>query len=327
MRSSKRFIAFTIVLFAGIGLLAFFKKKPQEQVATKKVDEIFRAEEPRKTPTAPKESSSKKEAQVQERLEVRADRIRRFFSKGFDKFPIVETITYTSRVPWLKGRPAWIADYASYFETSRHFIARSLNGKLDYETQKVSPGDKFNVLKKDKNVEFYLLVDLATCTMDFYYLDKDLDERVFVKTYHVGVGREDSFSPSGSLTPTGKYLLGGKVAIYKPGVENYYQNQKTHMIEVFGTRWMPFEQEVENCTDSAKGYGFHGVPCVYDKEADMLIEEDMGVGKRNSDGCIRLKRQDVEELFSIVITKPTIVEIVKNRADAVLPMSVENKLE
>ncbi len=172
MRSSKRFIAFTIVLFAGIGLLAFLKKKPEEQVATKKVDEIFRAEEPRKTPTAPKESSSKKETQVQERLEVRADRIRRFFSKGFDKFPIVETITYTSRVPWLKGRPAWIADYASYFETSRHFIARSLNGKLDYETQKVSPGDKFNVLKKDKNVEFYLLVDLATCTMDFYYLDE-----------------------------------------------------------------------------------------------------------------------------------------------------------
>ncbi len=317
--------------------MSLFKKNKNESVATKSVQEVFqkqefKVEQPQQVQPSLEKKESKKEAkkaekEFNEKIEVRSDRIRRFFSKGMDKFPVVETITYTSRVPWLKGRPAWIADYASYFETSRHFIARSLNGKTDYETQRVSPGDKFNVIKKDKNIEFYLLVDLATCTMDFYYLDKDLDERVFVKTYHVGVGREDSFSPSGSLTPTGKYLLGGKVAIYKPGIENYYQNAKTHMIEVFGTRWLPFEQEVENCTDSAKGYGFHGVPCMYDADSSMLIEEKDGVGRRNSDGCIRLTKDDIEELFSIVITKPTIVEIVKHRGDVILPMSVENKLE
>ena len=82
-------------------------------------------------------------------------RLEDFFLKGVDKFPIVETITYTSRVPWLKGRPAWIADYASFHQTSRHFIARSLNGKEDYETQKVSPGDTFNVIKKDKSIVFF----------------------------------------------------------------------------------------------------------------------------------------------------------------------------
>jgi len=252
--------------------------------------------------------------------------VRRLFSKGMDKLPIVETITYSSRVSWLKGRPAWIADYASHYQTSRHFIARSLNGKTDYITQNIAPGSKFNVFRDDKQIQFYILVDLSTCTMDFYYLDLDAQERVFLKSYQVGVGRLDSSSPSGSLTPTGKYMLGSKTAVYKPGIEHYFQNRKTHMIEVFGTRWIPFEQEVENCTDSAKGYGIHGLPCKYDTEKNLLIEEEKGVGGYNSDGCLRLRMADIEEIFAIVVTKPTMVEIVKNKDDAVLPMIKENHL-
>ena len=72
------------------------------------------------------------------------DRIFQLYSTGPSRLPIVETITYSSSVPWLKGRPAWIADYATYFNTSRHFIARSLNGRADYFSQKVSEGSKFN---------------------------------------------------------------------------------------------------------------------------------------------------------------------------------------
>ncbi len=326
MTSSRKFILFTLAIFVGIGVVSLFKNQ-KGKVAMNPVEERMLPKRMPVPEVSHKAEEKREPNHVGPPLEHRVDRIRGFFSKGVDKFPIVETISYTSRVPWLKGRPAWVADYASYFETSRHFIARSLNGNLDYETQKVSPGDKFNVFKKDKNIEFYLLVDLATCTMDFYYLDKDLDERVFVKSYDIGVGRDDPLSPSGSLTPIGKYKLGGKVAIYKPGLEHYYQNQKTHMIEVFGTRWLPFEEELENCSDSAKGYGFHGVPCIFDKEAGILIEAKDGVGTRNSDGCLRLKKDDIEELFAIVITKPTIVEVVKDRCNVVYPMSVENKLE
>ncbi len=327
MTSSRKFILFTLVVFVGIGVMSLLKKNQNHKMATNSIEERML---PKRVPVPEAKPKLEEKRDIDRGvgpIENRADKIRGFFSKGIDKFPIVETITYTSRVPWLKGRPAWIADYASYFETSRHFIARSLNGNLDYETQRVSPGDKFNVFKKDKNVEFYLLVDLSTCTLDFYYLDKDLDERVFVKSYQIGVGRDDPLSPSGSLTPIGKYKLGGKVAIYKPGIEHYYQNQKTHMIEVFGTRWLPFEEEIENCSDSAKGYGFHGVPCIYDKEGDILIEAKDGVGGRNSDGCLRLKKDDIEELFAIVITKPTIVEVVKDRSSVVYPMSVEKKLD
>lgn len=340
MSVQRMFIGLVALLFLGIGAAAYLKKTRESKTEVVRVEsrkEMAHATG-REAASAPgKETGhvpkreiahtpivTKSEVENQQMSsKEQPDRIRRLFSKGMDKFPIVETITYTSRVPWLKGRPAWIADYATHFQTSRHFIARGLNGKPDYFTQMVSPGDKFNVFRTDKNFKFYLLVDLKTCTMDFYYLDYDTDERVFLKSYPIGVGRLDPLSPSGSLTPTGKYTLGPKVGIYKEGIEHYFQNQKREMIEVFGTRWMPFDQEIENCTDSATGYGIHGVPCVFDKEKGLLVEAENGVGNYGSDGCIRLRKDDIEELFSIVITKTTIVEIAKSKADVDLPMSKE----
>ncbi len=317
MSIRKVFVAIAVLLFAGIGIAGVVKKKPVESAPVSMVP----VQAPVQTISAKVVNTQKNENPQKE-----IDLVRRFFSKGMDKLPIVETITYTSRVPWLKGRPAWIADYATQYQTSRHFIARSLNGKPDYITQNITPGDKFNVLRTDKQIEFYLLVDLSHCTMDFYYLDLDNNERVFLKTYIIGAGRLDPASPSGSLTPTGKYMLGSKVAVYKPGIEHFFQNRKTHMIEIFGTRWLPFEIELENCSDSAKGYGIHGVPCRYDAEKNLLIEEENAVNCYNSDGCLRLKMCDIEEIFSIVVTKPTIVEIVKSKQDVILPMLKENFL-
>lgn len=284
---------------------AYYTKENKEQTHTEIVQDNTKA---------PAKKVDSKKNKTEEIAEVpKKNQIRRFFSKGVDKFPFVETITYTSRVPWLKGRPAWIADYASFYETSRHFIARGLNGKEDYISQNVSPGDNFNVLRPDKDIEFHLVVDLSNCTLDFCYKDNETGVVEHIKTYKVGVGRKDAYSPSGSLTPLGKYKLGEKIAIYKRGIENYFQNKKTHMIEVFGSRWIPFGEEVENCTDSAKGYGIHGLPFVYDEEKDEYFEDIACLGKYDSDGCIRLAQRDINELFSIVITKPTFIEIVKEK--------------
>ncbi len=323
MSFRRVFIAITVLLFAGIMIAGGLKKNPVS-IESKENVVVIAPPKPKAIIEQPKVKVE--EAVQRDRPSKEVDRIRRLFSKGMDKLPIVETITYSSRVSWLKGRPAWIADYATHFQTSRHFIARSLNGKPDYITQNITPGEKFNVFREDKQIQFYLIVDLSDCTMDFYYLDLDSNERVFLKTYLVGAGRLDPSSPSGSLTPTGKYMLGSKIAVYKPGLEHFFQNRKTQMIEIFGTRWLPFELELENCTDSAKGYGIHGVPCKYDLEKNLLIEEENGVGCYNSDGCLRLKLCDIEEIFSIVVTKPTIVEIVKNKHDVVLPMLKENFL-
>ncbi len=237
-----------------------------------------------------------------------SDRISQIFSTSGVRLPIVETVTYISRVNWLKGRPAWIADYAVYYGTSRHFIARSLSGRADYMTQRVSEGSKFNVFRKDKNFQFYLLADLSLCKMGFYYIDMDTGERVLLKTYRIGVGKL-STAPSGSLTPLGKFTLGEKIAVYAPGMTSQYQNQNVEMVRVFGTRWLPFD----------KGYGIHGAPWVNDPATGELIENRSTIGKHESDGCIRLATEDMEELFSIVITRPTTVEIVKNFNQAQLP--------
>src|SRR5690606_24049268 len=131
------------------------------------------------------------------------DRVHLLFALDSTELPIVETVSFTSRVPWLKDRPAWIADYASHYETSRHFIARSLNKKQDYFSQKVHPGDRFNVFKAGKDIKFHLTVDLSKSRMWFYYLDGK--DKVLLKTYRVSLGKKDSSRSSGYLTPMGKY--------------------------------------------------------------------------------------------------------------------------
>jgi len=166
------------------------------------------------------------------------------------------------------------------------------------------------VISKDKDIRFHLLVDLSRLKMWFYVIDGDTGDCELVKTYRVGVGRLDEKTTSGGLTPVGKYSLGEKVAIYKPGVEGYFQDQKEEMIQIFGTRWMPFEKELENCSAPAKGFGIHGAPWTADEKGE-LHEDASSVGTYTSDGCIRLLKDDIEELFAIVVSRPTTIEIVK----------------
>lgn len=236
------------------------------------------------------------------------DRIQEFFNKQSPQLPIVQTITYKSKVAWQKGRPAWLADYASHYKTSRHFIARSLNGKPDYEKQNVADGDKINVFREDKDFQFYLIVDLDKAKMRFYYIDNGSGEKVLLKTYSAGVGRPDGSTPSKSRTPVGKFALGEKVAIFKPKSTGIYQGEKTELIRVFGTRWIPFGPSLDDPNFDSKGLGIHGLPWVSNEKGE-LVEDTSGLGKK-SDGCIRLGTKDMEELFAIIITRPTTIELV-----------------
>ncbi len=247
------------------------------------------------------------------------DRMNRLFITGKGKLPFVETVTYKARVPWMQGRPAWVTDYASYYNTSRHFIARSLNGSRDYYTQKVSSGDSFNVFEKGKDLRFYLVVDLSKLNMHVYAYDADLNIRYFLKSYRVGCGKLDKTAASGCLTTLGSYTLGDKIAIYKPGVEGFFKDQKIEMIQVFGTRWMPYTGEQDETAAMIRGYGIHGVPWILDETTGALVEDKAAIGCYNSSGCVRLLQEDIEELFSVVITKPTTVQIVKNLQEAKLP--------
>lgn len=176
-------ILLVIILFGAIGLIAFFKKQfasPPTLSRTALIQEI-----PLEPPSF-LASSSPSPSPVLENL-PNADRIHLLFDKNCKELPIVENIVYKSRVDWQQGRPAWLSDYARHYRTSRHFIARSLRGEADYFNQEIKEGDKFNVLRLDKNFQFYLLVDLPRCLMWFYYDDLDEHKRVLLKRYRVSV--------------------------------------------------------------------------------------------------------------------------------------------
>ncbi len=246
------------------------------------------------------------------------DRVEMLFNKTGPKFPFVETIVYKSRVPWQKGRPAWLADYATHFATSRHFIARSLNGKVNYTKQDLAEGDRFNVFRKDCDITFHLVADLSRCRLWLYCCDIDKHVRYLIKTYQIGVGRRDQTCTSGLLTPRGVYSLGNKIAIYKPKMQGFYNGKKVEMLRVFGTRWIPFEKEIKGCTAPAKTLGIHGVPWTPSANGD-LVEDLSSIGKYESDGCVRLATSDMEEIFAIIITKPATMELVADFNEADLP--------
>jgi lipoprotein-anchoring transpeptidase ErfK/SrfK len=331
MSTAKYFFIGVVLVFGFIGIRGFINNKEavsplemkeETNLQAISIPEASSMEKPKSIAvapplqtTAPSSTSLEKSADALSHV----DRVALLFALDSSRLPFVETISYTSRVPWLKGRPAWISDYASHYQTSRHFIARSLNKKADYFSQKIGPGDKFNVFKKDKNIHFHLTIDLQKSKMRFYVIDLDTNERTLLKTYKVGLGRMDSDRKSGYLTPVGKYVLGEKIAIYKPNTMGFFQNKKTEMIRVFGTRWIPFDKELEGCSESAKGLGIHGAPWNVDPVTGQLVEDKTAIDRYESDGCIRLCQEDMEELFSIVITKPTVVEIVKDFSEAKIP--------
>ena len=109
MKTIRKYLLIFVGLFAIIGGISFVRKSKNNSETTynEQITSVSEFEAPR----------------------LRTDRIHEFFTTGINKLPIVETITYTPRVQWLEGRAAWVSDYASYYGTSRHFIARSLNGK------------------------------------------------------------------------------------------------------------------------------------------------------------------------------------------------------
>lgn len=342
MNLSKLFIVVAVLLFGAIGVAAFLKNKSdvtKNEVALMTLQAPIELElEPQLTtiqPVSVEEQTVKNESSVPALIEERGvsqqpfvvnevaeseigqDLVPLLFQKN-SSLPIVETIQYKSRVPWKKGRAAWLVDYASHYKTSLHFILRSLNnGMVDYNTAKtMRDGQLFNVFRADTPFHFYLLADLSRCTMGLYYVLDDTKEQVLLKTYRIGLGRLDSSKTSGSLTPLGKYQLGNKIAMYQPKMKGRYKGSRIEMITVFGTRWIPFEKEIAHCSASAKGFGIHGTPWVYN-EAHQLVDNTSSIGKYESDGCIRLSTSDVEELYSIITSsRPTIIEIVKDSMSA-----------
>jgi len=292
--------------------------QPIEAVVCEPSEPTFVIEEPL-VELVPEQQTGILSKSADQDLPTQVNRIAQLFNPYPPTLPIVETVSYISRVPWLTGRAAYLGDWASHYETSKHFISRSLNGMNRYLEQKVSRGDRFNVFKKDKEIEFHLVIDLSRLTLWLYYFDVAEECCVQLKSYPVCAGKLTSQTRSGSLTPTGVYEVGREIAVYKEGDKGLYKNHPVEMVTIFGVRWIPLTREVANCTGSCKGLGVHGVPWKREGPEGALLESRECIGGYNSQGCIRLVTEDIEEIFSIIVSKPSYVHIVQDFQDVKLP--------
>jgi lipoprotein-anchoring transpeptidase ErfK/SrfK len=330
MSLPKLFLAVSVSLFVLIGVLSVVKQSHRnnsvestEPVIRQDVDLtlLARSHEIQQSPVGPIQTDlpsptapTPQSLPVEERPVViehdaEPESLSALFVKN-SSCPIVETIVYKSHVPWKRNRQAWLIDYANYYKTPLDFLYRCLNNKADYTPRDVAEGVQFNVYRRNLDFRFHAIVSLSSCRLRLYYVIPGERRVVFLKSYQVCVGRKDASRASGFLTPLGTYQLGSRVAVFRPRMMGMHKNKKVEMIQVFGTHWIPFEREISGCTEPAKGFGIHGTPIHHNEQTGQLEEDTSSIGQSESDGCIRVANKDMHELFSIVSTRTTYVEIV-----------------
>jgi lipoprotein-anchoring transpeptidase ErfK/SrfK len=113
------------------------------------------------------------------------------------------------------------------------------------------------------------------------------DGEELFKVYRVGIGRQGR-TPSGTFKITTKQK---EPVWYNEGKTIPYGDKEN----VLGTRWMAIKP-IDKTDTNLRGYGIHGT---WQPET---------IGTESSNGCIRMKNEDVNELFSILpyYTKVTI---------------------
>jgi lipoprotein-anchoring transpeptidase ErfK/SrfK len=136
------------------------------------------------------------------------------------------------------------------------------------KTDRIYPEDKVKIITG----KFHIEVNKTDMTLTLYVNDD------FVKEYQVATGKP------GSDTPTGLFHIVGKVV--NPPWTFRYEDGRSEIIpfgdtrNVLGTRWMGFKESPR--------LGVHGT----------TIPES--IGKKATDGCIRLRNDEVEELYDLI---------------------------
>ena len=114
-----------------------------------------------------------------------------------------------------------------------------------------------------------------------------IDEGRVLKTYPIAVGARGTPSPDGDFV----IINHAKDPIYRGGDMEILPGKDNPL----GTRWMGL---------SLKGYGIHGT------------NVQSSVGKAISHGCFRMRKQDVEELYTLVQVGDTVM--VRRERDAMI---------
>jgi LysM repeat protein len=160
------------------------------------------------------------------------------------------------------------------------------------DARRLQAGQGVQVIKGPVHAQ----IDKSDYRMDLYVEDPD-GLRIYLKSYTVGLGEFDS-------TPIGKWIVkpGSKVGPANGGPswvnprtgERYDRNDPDIPI---GEYWMALEGIDDNTRDK-KGYGIHAT------------NDQDSIGRQESMGCIRMRDEDVDQVFYTLFEGSSIIEIV-----------------
>ncbi len=156
---------------------------------------------------------------------------------------------------------------------------KRLNG-IRLESNVIRANEELKILRGTCEIR----VDLSQCRLTVRVGGK------FFREHLIGIGRE-------GRTPVGKFRITTRVPEppwYSPTGEVIPFGDPRNIL---GTRWLGFERK-----GAGRGIGIHGT-----------VEKDgvwQGIGKAESNGCLRMRNPDVEEVFDFapIGTEVTIVE-------------------
>lgn len=165
---------------------------------------------------------------------------------------------------------------ANRFFTPYEFICK-INGNID--PRRIRPGQKLKVIKGP----FHAQVNLREFRMDLYLGSPGGSDAMFVRSFRVGLGEDNS-------TPTGLWVVPSGAKVRDP---TYYSPRGEGIIAAddpknpLGEFWIAMEG-IEGNAVGATSFGIHGT-----------IEPET-IGKQASMGCIRLLNEDVEQVFELL---------------------------
>ncbi len=175
-------------------------------------------------------------------------------------------------------------DIGPAFKTPYEFIMR-INGIED--AARVPAGRPIKCIRGP----IHARVVKSEYRMDLFVQDPD-GLRIYLCSYPVGLGEFDS-------TPAGLWRIKPRSKVVNPDWRNprtgeYYERDDPNI--PIGEYWMALEGLDDNTRD-AQGYGIHGT------------NDERSIGRQESMGCIRMQAQHVEDVFYMLSSGDSRVEI------------------
>lgn len=165
-----------------------------------------------------------------------------------------------------------------------HQLLEQIN---NVKAERIWVGQKLKMIKGP----FHALVDKSEYRMDMLLVEPD-GTRVLLASYPVGLGEEGS-------TPVGMWRVraGGKVT--NPSWRNPRTGEAftaDDPLNPIGEYWVGLEG-IDDRTRDQKGYGIHGTI------------DPKSIGTQASMGCIRMRDQDLAEVYHLLVDGDSTVEV------------------